>query len=241
MPEAGFRGTCRLCEPVDTAVVRAGPARPDPTADSRETDLIASMASLCTAADAMSEALSLLQHRHSVPSRQLGAPAPDDATLRELLAAAIRVPDHGKLVPFRLIRLDGEAKLLFGERLAALAVRKQPELSDAKREKEQLRYTFAPLVIAVVARIDAGSSVPEIEQRLCAGTVAYNILLGAHALGFGAQWLTGWAAYDPDVAALLQLAANEHVAAFVHIGTPQLDVPDRERPVLDDLLTTWAP
>ena len=189
----------------------------------------------------MTAALSLLQQRHSVPSRQLAAPAPDEATLRELLAAAIRVPDHGKLAPFRLIRLEGDAKLCFGERLAELAIRKQPELSDAKREKEQLRYTFAPLVIAVVARIDDASSVPGIEQRLSAGCVAYNILLGAHALGYGAQWLTGWAAYDPDVATLLGLAANEHVVAFVHLGTPQLGVPDRERPALDDLLTTWSP
>ena len=185
--------------------------------------------------------LELLQQRHSIPSRQLGAPAPDEATLRELLTAAIRVPDHGKLAPFRLIRLKGEARLRFGERLAALAIRKQPELSDAKREKEQLRYTFAPLVIVVVARIDAASSVPEIEQRLSAGCVACNLLLGAHALGYGAQWLTGWAAYDPDVAALLRLAANEHVTGFIHLGTPQLAAPDRERPALDDLLSTWSP
>jgi nitroreductase len=185
--------------------------------------------------------LDLLLQRHSVPSRQLGEPAPDEATLRELLAATIRVPDHGKLVPFRLIRLDGEAKLRFGGQLAELAVRKQPELSEAKREKERLRYTFAPLVIAVVARLDAASKVPEIEQRLCAGNVAYNLLLGAHALGYGAQWLTGWAAYDPDVAAILGLAAHEHVVAFVHLGTPQIEVPDRERPALDDLLSTWSP
>src|SRR6185312_3793547 len=122
-----------------------------------------------------------------------------------------------------------------------LAIRKQPELSEAKREKERLRYTFAPLVIAVVARLDAASKVPEIEQRLCAGNVAYNLLLGAYALGYGAQWLTGWGAYDPDVAAILGLAANEHVVAFVHLGTPQIEVPDRERPALDDLLSTWSP
>jgi nitroreductase len=190
---------------------------------------------------AMAAPLELLQQRHSVPSRQLGEPAPDEATLRELLAAAIRVPDHGKLVPFRLIRLDGEAKLRFGGQLAELAIRKQPELSEAKREKERLRYTFAPLVIAVVARLDAASKVPEIEQRLCAGNVAYNLLLGAYALGYGAQWLTGWAAYDPDVAAILGLAENEHVVAFVHLGTPQIEVPDRERPMLDGLLSSWSP
>jgi nitroreductase len=189
----------------------------------------------------MPAALSLLQQRHSVPSRQLGEPAPDDATLSALLEAAIRVPDHGKLVPFRLIRLQGEAKLRFGERLAALAIRNNPELSEAKREKERLRYTFAPLVIAVVACLHADSKVPEIEQKLCAGNVAYNILLGAYALGFGAQWLTGWAAYDGEVATMLGLAEHEHVVGFVHLGTPQIEVPDRDRPALADLLSTWMP
>ncbi|MGY3039664.1 nitroreductase [Rhodanobacter sp. TND4EL1] len=185
--------------------------------------------------------LSLLQQRHSVPSRQLGEPAPDEATLQQLLEAAIRVPDHGKLVPFRLIRLQGEAKLVFGQRVAEIALKNNPEISDAKLEKDRLRYTFAPLVIAVIARLDADSKVPEIEQKLSAGTVAHNLLLGAFALGYGAQWLTGWAAYDHNVAALLGLAANEHVIGFIHLGTPQIDVPDRDRPALPDLLSSWTP
>ena len=189
----------------------------------------------------MSRSLSLLQQRHSVPSRQLGEPAPDEVTLHALLEAAIRVPDHGKLVPFRLIRLQGDAKLRLGEQLATIAIRNNPELSEAKQEKERLRYTFAPLVLVVVARIDSQSKVPEIEQKLCAGNVAYNLLLGAYALGLGAQWLTGWAAYDSEVAAILGLAQHEHVIGFVHLGTPQLDVPDRDRPALADLLSTWAP
>ena len=189
----------------------------------------------------MPSPLELLQQRHSVPALQLGEPAPDEATLHELLTAAIRVPDHGKLVPFRLIRLQGAAKLVFGERLTDILLRKQPELPESKREKERLRYTHAPLAIAVIARLDAGSKVPEIEQRLCAGNVAYNLLLGAFALGYGAQWLTGWAAYDADAAAVLGLAANEHVVGFVHIGTSQIPVPDRDRPALDDLLSTWTP
>jgi nitroreductase len=189
----------------------------------------------------MSGSLSLLQQRHSVPSRQLGEPAADEATLHALLEAAIRVPDHGKLVPFRLIRLQGDAKLRFGEQLATIAIRNSLELSEAKQEKERLRYTFAPLVLVVVARIDSQSKVPEIEQKLCAGNVAYNLLLGAYALGLGAQWLTGWAAYDSEVAAILGLAQHEHVIGFVHLGTPQLDVPDRDRPALADLLSTWAP
>ena len=104
--------------------------------------------------------------------------------LDDLLEAAIRVPDHGKLVPFRLITLRGEHKLRFGERLAALAIARHPDMSEAKREKERLRYTFAPLVIVVVCRIDTGSSVPPIEQQLSAGCVAYNLLLGAERAGF---------------------------------------------------------
>jgi nitroreductase len=187
----------------------------------------------------MLDALSLLQQRHSAPSRQLGEPAPDAATLRKLLEAAVRVPDHGKLVPFRLIELRGDAKLKFGALLAERAIRRDPELPESKREKERLRYTFAPLVIAVIARIDHAAGIPEIEQKLCAGNVAYNILLGAYALGFGAQWLTGWAAYDAEVASVLGLAAHENVIGFVHIGTPQTEIPDRERPALANLLTEW--
>jgi nitroreductase len=173
----------------------------------------------------MLDALSLLQQRHSAPSRQLGEPAPDAATLRKLLEAAVRVPDHGKLK--------------FGALLAERAIRRDPELPESKREKERLRYTFAPLVIAVIARIDHAAGIPEIEQKLCAGNVAYNILLGAYALGFGAQWLTGWAAYDAEVASVLGLAAHENVIGFVHIGTPQTEIPDRERPALANLLTEW--
>jgi len=199
------------------------------------------MSLLASTSLSMSDPLALLRQRHSTPSRQLGEPAPNEATLQALLEAAIRVPDHGKLVPFRLIRLQGEAKLRFGEQLAELSIRRHPQLSEAKREKERLRYTYAPLVLVVVARIDADSSVPVIEQQLSAGCVAHNLLLGAHALGFGAQWLTGWAAYDREAAAILGLAAHEQVTGFIHLGTPQIEVPDRDRPALADLLSMWTP
>ena len=188
----------------------------------------------------MPAALDLLMQRHSTPSRQLGAPAPEGAQLHALLEAAVRVPDHGKLVPFRLIELRGEDRRTFGERLAALAAR-NPALSESKREKERTRYDYAPLVLVVVARVTEGSKVPPIEQHTAAACVAYNLLLGAHALGYGAQWLTGWAAYDRDVAAMLWLADNEHVVGFVHIGTPQIEVPDRERPVVNEVVSPWTP
>jgi nitroreductase len=187
------------------------------------------------------DSLDLLQRRRSVPARQLGAPAPEGDALRALLEVAIRVPDHGKLVPFRLIALKGEAKHAFGEKLAALALAHEPTMSAARQDKERHRYAHAPLVLVVVARIDRDSKVPPVEQQASAGCVAYNLLLGAQALGYGAQWLTGWAAYDAEVAALLGLAPNENIAGFVHLGTPQAEVPARERPSLDTLYDEWTP
>lgn len=185
--------------------------------------------------------LAFLDARRSVPSRQLGEPAPDDSTLRRLLESALRVPDHGKLTPFRIRVLRGEAKLAFGRTLAKLAVEANPDISDAKREKEQHRYEHAPLVLVVSAKLDTDSKVPELEQNLTAGCVAYNILLGAQALGFGAQWLTGWAAYDRAVAKLLGMKKSEHIVGFIHVGTPAMDAPERDRPSYDDIVSTWAP
>ena len=181
-----------------------------------------------------------MTRRWSVPSRQLGEPAPEGDVLRELVAAAIRVPDHGKLVPFRLMALRDDARRSFGALVAEIAAR-NPSLSESKREKERTRYDFAPLVMVVIAHVDTDSKVPPIEQEITAGCVAYNLLLGAHALGYGAQWLTGWAAYDPDVAKILGLAGNERVIGFVHIGTPLIDVPDRDRPTIDEVYSSWTP
>ncbi|MDA3915255.1 nitroreductase [Oleiagrimonas sp.] len=188
----------------------------------------------------MTEPLQFLLDRHSVPARQLQAPAPNAEELRRLLGCAIRVPDHGKLVPWRLIVLEGEAKRTFGERMLELAIRKDPDLPPARREKESQRYTFAPLVIAVIAHLEEGR-IPKQEQILSAGCVAYNLLLGSQALGYGAQWLTGWAAYDRDAAAELGLDEKERVIGFVHVGTPAMAVPMRDRPELDDIVRTWTP
>jgi nitroreductase len=184
--------------------------------------------------------LDLLDARRSTPSRQLGEPGPDAAQLERLLAAAIRVPDHGKLTPWRLLLIRGEARLRLGEQLAGIHHRVDPNVPDSVLAKDRERYGFAPLIIAVIARVDAGNpKVPEQEQILSAGCVAYNLLLGAQALGFGAQWLTGWAAYDRDAATLFGLAASERIVSFVHIGTPREAVPERVRPVVHDLVSDW--
>ncbi|MEO6968747.1 MAG: nitroreductase [Rhodanobacteraceae bacterium] len=185
-------------------------------------------------------ALDFLRARHSTPARQLGEPGPDAAQQRDLLEAAIRVPDHGKLVPWRLIVLQGGDRVRYGERLADLHARFDPSVPESKLAKDRERFDGAPLVIAVIARVeDDHPKIPAQEQLLSAGCVAYNLLLGAQALGFGAQWLTGWSCYDRDAAKLLGLADDERAIAYIHIGTPSESTPERARPALDEVVGSW--
>ena len=185
--------------------------------------------------------LDSLNQRRSVPSRQLGEPGPDPAQLEQILAAAIRVPDHGKLVPWRLLLIRGDARARLGAALAAIHRRNEPDAPTSVIEKDRDRFNFAPLIVAVIARIEADHpKIPAQEQLLSAGCVAYNLLLGAQAQGFGAQWLTGWAAYDREAGALLGLAADERVIAFVHIGSAREPAPERTRPALTTVLAEWS-
>jgi nitroreductase len=184
--------------------------------------------------------LDFLDARRSVPSRQLGEPGPTPEQIDRLLAAAIRVPDHGKMVPWRLLLIRGDARRMLGEKLAQMHRRHDPQAPDAVIAKDRDRYDFAPLIVAVIARTTPNPKVPEQEQILSAGCVAYNLLLGAQALGFGAQILTGWAAYDREAAALFGLADNERIIAFVHIGTARELTPERVRPPLADVVSEWS-
>lgn len=185
-------------------------------------------------------ALDFLNTRLSVPSRQLSAPGPTQAQLDALLAAALRVPDHGKLAPWRLLLIRDEARAKLGAALAAIHLAHEPNAPAAVIEKDRERYNFAPLIVAVIAHVDEQHpKIPAQEQVLSAGYVAYNLLLGAQALGFGAQLLTGWAAYDGDAAKLLGLAANERVIGFVHIGTAREPAPERARPDPAGHISEW--
>lgn len=183
--------------------------------------------------------LEALKARRSVPSRQLATPGPDHATLMRMLECAVRVPDHGKLVPFRFLRIQGDARHALGEILARRALQRDPQAADAALAKDRARFSHAPLVVTVVARLAAGHKVPEQEQLLTAGCVCFALLQAAQGFGFGAQWLTGWAAYDSVVHEALGLAKDERVAGFIHIGTAKLEAPERERPEVADLLAEW--
>jgi nitroreductase len=187
-----------------------------------------------------SPALQALDARRSVPSLQLGAPGPDRDTLLRMLASAVRVPDHGKKVPFRFLSIQGDARHTLGAFLAQRSRERDPNAADAQVEKDRLRFSHAPLVITVIARPTPSPKVPEQEQLMTAGCVCFALLQAAQALGFGAQWLTAWMAFDPAVHAHLGLAEDERIAGFIHIGSPKIEVPERERPDPALLLQDWA-
>lgn len=185
-------------------------------------------------------ALALLDARRSVPAKQLTDPAPDEATLLRMLQSAVRVPDHGKRTPWRFLAIRGDARHDLGERLAARGRERDPGAGEAAIEKDRLRFAHAPLVVVVVAQLGPDEKIPEQERLLSAGCVCFALLQAAQALGYGAQWLTGWPAYDTEVTRWLGLAEHEHVAGFIHVGTPKLDAPERERPDPRRLLTEWG-
>ncbi|CAD1788327.1 nitroreductase [Xanthomonas euroxanthea] len=185
--------------------------------------------------------LQALDARRSVPSKQLGEPGPDDDTLLRMLASAVRVPDHGKLVPFRFLRISGDARQALGDFLAERTQAADPLAPPAAVEKDRNRFNDAPLVVVVIATLRPGHKVPEQEQLLTAGCVCFALLQAAQAHGFGAQWLTAWMAYDPAVTGYLGLEQNERIAGFIHIGTPRMQVPERERPHPRALLRDWTP
>lgn len=185
--------------------------------------------------------LAALDERRSVPAKQLTEPAPDQAMLLRLLQSAVRVPDHGKRTPWRFLAIRGDARHELGERLAARGRERDPDAGDAAVEKDRMRFSHAPLVVAVIAQLGPDEKIPEQERLLSAGCVCFALLQAAQGAGFGAQWLTGWPAYDAEVGNWLGLAEHERIVGFIHIGTPRLDPPERERPDPRELLTEWTP
>lgn len=168
-------------------------------------------------------------------------PGPDQTTLLRMLQSAVRVPDHGKRAPFRFLKIEGDARHALGALLAERSHGREPDASDSVIEKDRLRFSFAPVIVTVIARLGPDANIPEQERLLTAGCVCFALLQAAQAMGFGAQWLTGWAAYDPEILGVLGVREDEAVAGFIHIGTAQMDVPERERPDAAALLSDWTP
>lgn len=190
----------------------------------------------------MSEsALNLLLNRRSVVANKLGSPGPDAQQLRRMLSAAARVPDHKKLVPWRFILFEGEARASFGQLLAQVCRANEPEAGETRLETEARRFLRAPVVVAVISSPVENPGAPEWEQVLSAGAACQNLLISANASGFSGQWITEWYAYDDQICAALGLIEGERVAGFVYIGTAQEKPGERDRPVLDEITQSWTP
>jgi nitroreductase len=179
--------------------------------------------------------LAFLARRRSAAALALTEPAPGDAELATLLRLATRVPDHGKLSPWRFVVLKGEPKQRFIAGLEAIAAaRPEGERLIAKLGK----IKAPPLTLAVVSRaVDA--EIPEWEQRLSSGAVCMTLIIAAQAMGYGANWITDWYAYDEAAGKLLGLADGERVAGYVHLGTSAETPLERVRPDLEGLVTEW--
>ena len=185
----------------------------------------------------MTDALKLLATRRSFKAVELAGPAPSAAEIDTLLTIASRVPDHGKLTPWRFVVFAGDARQKAGEAIAAAFAAKYPDAKPEHIAYERLRLARAPLVIAVVSRAGPHVKIPEWEQVLSAGAAAMSLLVAAHALGFAATWITEWYAYDRGVLDAFGLAAHERIAGFVHIGRPAEAPEDRPRPPLAEIVT----
>jgi nitroreductase len=168
------------------------------------------------------DALELLLTRRSAKAAMLGEPGPDAAQLATILTAAARVPDHKKLVPWRFIVFEGEARAAFGGVLLKACAAEEKEPPSAMRlETERTRLLRAPTVVAVISRVTPHPAAPEWEQTLSCGAVCQNLTLAANALGFDTCWLTEWYSYSSGVRAALNLAENEKLEASSTSAPPR--------------------
>jgi nitroreductase len=177
--------------------------------------------------------------RRSIPAFQMCEPGPAKAEIEEILRLASRVPDHGKLAPWRFIVYRGEERRRISEELLKLALEAKPDLSEEMIQVERTRLARAPVVVAVVSRAGPHFKIPEWEQVMSAGAVCLNIIFSANAHGWVANWLTEWFAYDERAYPLLGVHPGEKVAGFIHIGSTIFPVVERPRPSLSETVT-WV-
>lgn len=178
--------------------------------------------------------LDLLISRRSGSAKAMTAPGPDKTQLALILQAAARAPDHGKLFPWRFIIFEGPGR----ERMGAVLAEAQKALGAEEKilAQERERFLRAPVVVGVVSRVTPGIKIPEWEQMLSAGAVCQNMLIAAHALGFVANWITEWCAYDTTVAKALGLNDGERIAGFIYIGTSAVKLEERPRPNMEEIV-----
>ena len=187
----------------------------------------------------MPDALELLKTRRSLKPIDMTGPGPSPSEIETILTVGARVPDHGKIAPWRFIVFEGDGLARARDVVAKVFRAKNPGATAEQAEAEGKKFTQAPLIIGVVSRTVAHPKVPPWEQQLSAGASAMNIVLAANALGYAANWLTGWMAFDRDVLDAFGLQPDEKIAGFVHIGKAGRANEDRPRPVLSEIVTRF--
>jgi nitroreductase len=183
------------------------------------------------------DALTALTTRASAAA--LIDPAPDDAALQRMLQAAVAAPDHGRLKPWRFIAVRGEARRRLGEVLAEALAAREPGVPEALLAKEKEKPFRAPLILVAAAKLIPQHKIPAIEQIVAVGAAAQNLMLAAHALGYGAMWKTGAPAYDARVKQALGLTVDDQIVGFLYLGTPTSAVTAGNRPAPESCLVEW--
>lgn len=181
--------------------------------------------------------IEFLKTRRSMPAFQMKEPGPSKEEIEEILTLATRVPDHGKLAPWRFIVMTGDARKRITMELARIAKADKPDLSDEMVQVEETRFLRAPVVVAVVSKAGPHMKIPEWEQIMSAGAVCLNMVIAANALGYVSNWLTEWMAFDERAYRILGVEPGEKVAGFIHIGSTDFPVVERPRPALADIVT----
>ncbi|MFZ2998427.1 nitroreductase family protein [Sphingobium sp.] len=186
----------------------------------------------------LSSPLALLQTRRSGKPRDLVAPGPDDAQLRQILEVALRTPDHGKLAPWRFVIVPQDRRAALAELLTHAYRAEKPDAGRLEIETmEQFAHQAPTLIVALSAPV-AGSKIPVWEQELSVGAAIMNLLHATHALGFAGGWLTGWPTYNSDVHAAFG-EEGQNLAGFIFIGTPGRPQDERPRPDYDAVVSIW--
>ena len=185
------------------------------------------------------ELLNYLKTRRSVGIGFLKDPGPTPDELEQILRIGTRVPDHGKLTPWRLVVIEGHARVEAGQRLAAIAKANNPALDEASLDVERRQFLPAPVTVGVIFSHKPLAKAPEMEQLLSAGNVCFNLMHAAFAMGFAASWVTRWFSFDTAAQQMLGARGGERFVGFVHIGTPATTIEDRDRPELSAVVSWW--
>jgi nitroreductase len=182
----------------------------------------------------------LLSTRRSANVKTLQSPAPTGQELKDILSMALRVPDHKKLEPWRLIVFEGDSRIEFGDYLRQAYAEDYPEADDIKLDYVQNLFSRVPLVIGVVSSCVEHEKVPQYEQVLSAGALCMNICIAMNAHGYGTNWITDWYAYHDITRDAMGLHDFEEMAGFIYVGTEPEPREERKRPDLEDIAQYWT-